>query len=61
MSMVTMRAEVDALMKAEGLTFCYGTVQSKPGEYAEAEYYPATKTIIIDEMLKGYPDDYQDS
>jgi hypothetical protein len=58
--MDTLRSEVDVIMKAEGITFCYGTVDSKPGQWAEAEYRPATKTIVIDEILKGYPDEYQD-
>ena len=47
-------------MKAEGITSYYGTVESQPGQWAEAEYRPATKTIVIDEMLKVYPDEYQD-
>ena len=47
-------------MKAEGITSYFGTVESKLGQWAEAEYRPATKTIVIDEMLKGYPVEYQD-
>ena len=60
MSVDTLRSEVDRIMKAEGITFSYGTVESKPGQWAEAEYRPATKTIVIDEILMGYPDEYQD-
>ena len=60
MSMETLRLEVDAIMKAEGVTFCYGPVESKPGAYAEAEYRAKAKTIVLDEMLMGYPDEYQD-
>ena len=58
--MDTLRLEVWAIMKAEGITLCYGTVVSKPGESAEGEYRPATKTVIVDQDLKGYPDDYPD-
>jgi hypothetical protein len=57
MSIETLRVEIEAILKAEGITVLYDVVQSKPGEFAEGEYRPGTKTVVIDQDLAGYPDE----
>jgi hypothetical protein len=56
-SIETLRVEIDAILKAEGITVLYDAVESEPGEWAEGEYRPETKTVIIDQDLAGYPDE----
>jgi hypothetical protein len=56
-SMDTLREDVMSILKEEGLRVCYAPVESKPGEVAEGEYRPATKTVTIDLDLLGYPDE----
>ena len=57
MSIENLQAEVEAILKAEGITVLYEAVESRPGEWAEGEYRPGTKTVVIDQDLAGYPDE----
>lgn len=56
-SIETLRAEIEAILKAEGIAVLYDAVESKAGEFAEGEYRPGTKTVVIDQDLEGYPDE----
>ena len=55
--MGTLRVEIEAILKAEGITVLYDAVESKAGEFAEGEYLPGTKMVVIDRNLEGYPDE----
>ena len=57
MSIETLRAEGAAIMKAEGIAFLFDAVESRPGDLAEGEYRPSTRTIVVDKELEGYPDE----